>query len=64
VLYVASFSEIAFVADTENAWNGAIDTEWYNDTESELYISNADQLAGLGALVSGGNSFSGKQSHS
>lgn len=58
---MATFSEVAVVADTENAWNGNIKTDWYGDGfASSFNIYNADQLAGLGELVSGGNDFSGK----
>ncbi len=60
VVAMATFSEIAMVADTENAWNGEFKYEWYDSDKIELIIANADQLAGLGQLVSEGNSFSGK----
>ena len=57
---LASFSEIAVVANEENPWNGTADTSWYNDGVSEFKIYNAQQLAGLGQLVDGGNTFDGK----
>ena len=73
VLYLTSFSEIALVADTKNAWNGEYDYSWYTnavapvDGESvtEYTIANADQLAAFGAIVGGMNgqtqdSFDGK----
>lgn len=59
-LYMATFSEVTVLADTENAWNGVVETRWYEGDTTELTIANADQLAGLGELVSGGNDFSGK----
>ena len=64
-LYIASFSEIMMVADTENAWEGKFDYTWYDADAEELYIANADQLAGFSAIVGGMNgqtqdSFSGK----
>ena len=61
-LAMASFSEVAVVADTNNPWDGkTFDYSWYLnavapvDYESAtLYtISNADQLAGFGAIVDG-----------
>lgn len=60
ILYMATFSEVAVVADTENAWNGKVDTSWYSASATTMTIANADHLAGLGNLVSGGNNFSGK----
>ena len=62
-LYLATFSEVALVADTENAWEGNFDYSWYTnavapaDDESvtEYAIANADQLAALGAIVGGMN---------
>ena len=66
VLAMATFSEVAMVADTENAWEGKFDYTWYDASKTELTIANADQLAAFGAIV--GNmaarieqdSFSGK----
>ena len=55
VLYLASFSVIALIADTENTWGGEFDYEWYtkNPDATEFYIANADQLAAFGAIVGG-----------
>lgn len=53
VLNMQSFSEVAMVADTTNPWNGTYDTSWYNTTNTELVIANADQLAGFGLIVGG-----------
>jgi len=53
VLYMATFSEVAVVADTENMWKGEFDYNWYDAEETELEIANADQLAGFGAIVGG-----------
>ena len=51
---LASFSEIAVVANDVNAWNGNVDTTWYNDPNATSFeIFNADQLAGFGAIVGG-----------
>ena len=73
VLHLASFSEVALVADTENAWKGEFDYSWYTnavapvDSEAvtEYIIANADQLAAFGAIVGGmdgqtQDSFAGK----
>ena len=59
-LYMATFSEVALVADTENAWKGNVETTWYNETLDIMTIVNADALAGLGNLVANGTNFSGK----
>ena len=72
VLYLKSFSEVAAVADNENAWEGERDYSWYNNAvapvaegEPDYVIANADQLAALSAIVGGmdgqtQNSFDGK----
>ena len=64
-LAMATFSEVALVADTENAWKGEFDYEWYDADATELVIANADQLAAFGAIVGGmdgqtKDSFAGK----
>ena len=68
-LAMATFSEVAIIADTSNAWKGEYDYSWYTNTLSEeqtnYAISNADQLAAFGAIVGGMNgqtidSFAGK----
>jgi len=50
---LATFSEIAVVSDIENEWNGDIDAKWYNTTDTEFIIYNADQFAGFNKIVSG-----------
>ena len=53
-LALASFSEVAVVADTTNPWDGkTLDYSWYNSNATELTIYNADQLAGFAAIVDG-----------
>ena len=52
-LYMATFSEVALVADTENKWEGEFDYSWYDAEKDELKIANADQLAAFGAIVGG-----------
>ena len=60
-LGLATFSEVAVVADTENAWKGNFDYSWYTnavapadgDGEPDYVIANADQLAAFGAIVGG-----------
>ena len=44
----------------QTIWDGTADTSWYNETNTELEISTAEQLAGLAELVNNGNNFSGK----
>ncbi len=52
-LSMATFSEVAFVAEVDTAWKGNRDYSWYDADETDLYIANADQLAALGAIVGG-----------
>ena len=70
---MATFSEVAVVADTENKWEGNRDYSWYTNAvaaldggaATEYVIANADQLAAFGAIVGGmdgqtQDSFAGK----
>jgi len=41
-------------------WNGTADVSWYNDRDTMLYISTAEQLAGLAELVNDKNKFENK----
>jgi len=50
---MASFSEVSVVSNTENKWQGGVDTAWYNTTDAEFEIVNGDQLNGLAKIVSG-----------
>ncbi len=65
-LAMASFSEVAVVADTTNPWKGDLDYQWYDPSVNELTISSADQLAAFATIVDGTaegiaqNSFEGK----
>lgn len=66
-LALASFSEIAVVANENNPWDGETRNYlWYDINATELTIYNADQLAGLADIVDGKaegiaqDSFSGK----
>lgn len=59
-LALASFSEVAVVADTNNTWNGTAATAFAggNGKEATPYlISNADQLAYFRNQVDGGRNF-------
>jgi len=49
---VATFS-LFTMATSEAVWNGKRDYKWYDANATELYIANADQLAGFGAIVGG-----------
>ncbi len=51
-LYLASFSEVAVTAYSDNVWNGNYDFSWYENAVS-YKIANADQLAALSAIVGG-----------
>ncbi|MBQ4074372.1 MAG: hypothetical protein IJD39_04130 [Clostridia bacterium] len=52
---LATFSEVAVVADTEAKWKGEFDYTWYDASKTEMTIANADQLAAFGAIVGGMN---------
>lgn len=67
---MATFSEVAAVANTANPWNGEFDYSWYTNANArsastDYTIVNADQLAAFGAIVGGmdgqtQDSFAGK----
>ncbi len=40
-------------------WDGTADTAWYDATQTEFVLKNAEELAGLSALVADGISFAG-----
>jgi len=55
---------VNLVADAEEAasvsvWDGASDTSWYRDGETEFYISTAQQLAGMQTVINQHNYLSG-----
>ena len=52
-LHMATFSEVAVVADTVNPWEGEVDHSWYVDKESPYTIANADQLWSFSQIVGG-----------
>ena len=63
ILALASFSEVAVVADTNNTWNGTAATAFAGGTGTEAdpyLITNADQLAYFRNQVDGGNTFVGQ----
>ncbi len=61
-LYLASFSEVAVVADTVNAWNGDVKPfAGGTGTKDDPYIiANADQLAYFGKVVGGMDGYNQK----
>ena len=63
IVALKSFSEVFLLVDPSQIWtNEDIDTNWYNETDMEFYISTAAQLAGLSKLVNDGtDSFEGKK---
>ena len=61
-LAMATFSEVAMVAEKENAWEGNFDYTWYDASKTELVIANGDQLAAFGAIVGGMKKVIGKDS--
>lgn len=60
-LALASFSEVAVVADTTNTWNGEAE-EWTGSGEQNdpYLIATAGHMAYFRNLVDGGNSFEGE----
>ena len=62
VLHLASFSEIALVADTVNPWNGTVADSFAGGDGSEknpYLIANADQFVYFGDLISNDSSDDG-----
>ena len=53
VLYMATFSEVALVAETAATWKGKVDHSWYVGKTSPYTIANADQLWSLSQIVGG-----------
>lgn len=53
-------TEVALAA--QGAWTGDVDRSWYDlhSSDDTLYLRTAEDLAGLGALLSEGVSFAGK----
>lgn len=50
---MASFSEVAMVADKAAPWNGDVDYDWYSVSKTDLTIANADQLHAFSQIVGG-----------
>ena len=53
----ASYPDAPVIPD---AWDGSIDTSWYDPDATEYYLNSAEALAGLADLVDAGNTFAGK----
>ena len=48
--------------DATYAWDGVTAvSDWYNETDSEFVINNANELAGVSKLAGEGNTFEGKK---
>ena len=55
------FNDNVIIANAEDGvWDGTDDTSWYDGEEKELYISTAEELAGLSTIVNKGNSMDGQ----
>ena len=50
---LATFSEIAVVADVEKGWEGGVNHSWYNANDTSFNIYNADQLWSFSQIVGG-----------
>ena len=46
--------------DQYPAWDGSIDTSWYNDTDAQFTLTDGADLAGLARLVNLGTTFKNK----
>ena len=66
ILYMASFSEVAVVADTSNHWDGTVATGFNDDgtgtEEDPFIIANAEQLAFFRDVVDGRAAWDGNRS--
>ncbi len=49
---MATFSEVTLLVNSTNPWDGTADKTWYNTTDTEFTIYNAQQLAGFAQLLS------------
>ena len=60
-LALASFSEVAVIANNDNTWNGDAEAWTGSGTEADPYlIATAGHMAHFRNLVDGGNTFAGK----
>lgn len=50
---MASFSEVALLADINNPWQGGYNADWYNTTDKTFTITNADELYAFAKIVGG-----------
>lgn len=53
MLLLVSLLVIPAAAENAAAWDGSVDTSWYNTEATEFEISTAAQLAGLSAITNG-----------
>ena len=61
VVAMATFSEVVAVENVVNPWGGeTVDTSWYNETDTEFTLENAEDFVGFRNLVDAGNTFEGK----
>ena len=55
-LAMATFSEVTAAVSAGNPWNGnAADISWYNTTDTEFTLMDADDFAGFAQIVGGMN---------
>lgn len=57
---MATFSEVAMLADTSCVWEGGTADSWYDESATELTIANGDQLNAFSRQVGSGNNFKDK----
>ncbi len=65
IVLITLTSPLSFTADNSvsaetEIWDGTSDTSWYDEEETELHISTAEELAGLAQLVNNGQSLTGQ----
>ena len=57
---IGVFSSCTVSAYADAAWDGSVDTSWYDTKFEKFTLTSAAQLAGFAQLVNGGEGFEGK----
>lgn len=60
VVNINDLPNSVIITGVADKWDGAADTTWYNDLDTEFTLSTCEQIAGLAELVNAGNTFEGK----
>lgn len=54
------YSNQSVVYAVSEAWDGSIDTSWYDSEETIFHISSAEEFAGFASIVNGGKTMKGQ----